>query len=129
MSERFPFGLPLGWFVVAASNELPPGRVNSFVNVEVGLFGLEARVWVLPIPIDEEHVDLIIGLTVPEKLGPLSPPLRFIAHRTVCGEVDQDLDIWTYKAFIERPALAKGDGPIATYRKWARQFYPNNSRY
>ena len=104
------------------------GLGYSFVNVEIGLFGLEVRVWVLPVPIDEEHVDLIIGLAVPAKFGPLAPLLRFIVHRIVCGEVDQDLDIWSYKAFVERPALAKGDGPIATYRKWAQQFYPTISR-
>ena len=40
------------------------------------------------------------------------------------NEVEQDLDIWTYKAFVRQPALAKGDGPIAAYRKWAQQFYP-----
>jgi len=37
--------------------------------------------------------------------------------------VEQEIDVWTYKAFLEKPALAKGDGPIAEYRRWAKQFY------
>lgn len=37
--------------------------------------------------------------------------------------MDQDLPIWRHKRFIERPALAEGDGPLGRYRTWARQFY------
>ena len=63
------------------------------------------------------------GMSTSKKLGPLAGPARFLVHRIVCGEVEQDLDVWTYKEFLPQPALAKGDGPIAEYRRWARQFY------
>jgi len=35
-----------------------------------------------------------------------------------------DLAIWEHKVFIPRPILCDGDGPIAEYRRWASQFYP-----
>lgn len=38
-------------------------------------------------------------------------------------EVGNDLVIWRHKRYCPQPALAKGDGPIGAYRRWARQFY------
>jgi hypothetical protein len=35
----------------------------------------------------------------------------------------QDFPVWENKAYLERPRLAEGDGPIMRYRRWARQFY------
>jgi hypothetical protein len=100
----------------------------SQVDVEIGLFGINARVFVLPVPIDDEHIDLVLGISTQTKFGPIAPLLRRIAHGMLCREVGQDLDVWNYKAFIRLPALAKGDGPIATYRTWARQFYSDEQR-
>lgn len=34
-----------------------------------------------------------------------------------------DFPIWENKAYVERPRLAKGDGPIPAFRRWAEQFY------
>jgi phenylpropionate dioxygenase-like ring-hydroxylating dioxygenase large terminal subunit len=34
-----------------------------------------------------------------------------------------DFPIWENKAYIERPRLAKGDGPVMPFRRWAGQFY------
>jgi len=99
------------------------GLGYSQVDVEIGLFGLNARVFVLPIPIDDEHIELALGVSTETKAGPLAPLLRRIAHHILCKEVGQDLDVWNHKAFVQLPALAKGDGPVATYRAWARQFY------
>jgi 3-ketosteroid 9alpha-monooxygenase subunit A len=38
-------------------------------------------------------------------------------------ELNQDKSIWQTKTYLERPRLAKGDGPITAYRRWAAQFY------
>lgn len=35
----------------------------------------------------------------------------------------EDVEIWEAKAYIARPALAYGDGPIMQYRRWCEQFY------
>lgn len=34
----------------------------------------------------------------------------------------EDFAVWEHMAYLERLALARGDGPIAAYRRWCRQF-------
>ncbi|WP_101758838.1 Rieske 2Fe-2S domain-containing protein [Oceanicoccus sp. KOV_DT_Chl] len=41
----------------------------------------------------------------------------------VVRQVEQDIPIWNHKTFRTEPALCDGDGPIAQFRKWFRQFY------
>ena len=38
-------------------------------------------------------------------------------------QMREDTPIWENKVYHERPLLCDGDGPIAQYRRWARQFY------
>lgn len=39
------------------------------------------------------------------------------------AEVARDLPILATKAYLDQPTLLAGDGPIARFRRWARQFY------
>jgi nitrite reductase/ring-hydroxylating ferredoxin subunit len=100
------------------------GLGYSQVDIDIRPLRQRFRVWVLPVPVDDEHIELVLGLAVPAGLGPLGPLLRRIGHGILCREVEQDLDIWEHKIFVDPPALAKGDGPIVAYRHWAKQFYP-----
>jgi nitrite reductase/ring-hydroxylating ferredoxin subunit len=100
------------------------GLGYSQVDVRIDPLWFDIRVWVLPVPRDDEHIDLIIGASTKKGLGPISAYARRVAHKIVCKEVGEDLDIWTHKKFVDPPALAKGDGPVVAYRQWARQFYP-----
>jgi len=34
-----------------------------------------------------------------------------------------DIEIWENKVYLDKPTLAKGDGPIHRMRRWYRQFY------
>lgn len=45
----------------------------------------------------------------------------YIDH--VCQQVEQDIRIWNHKRYEPDPILCDGDGPIAQFRKWFRQFY------
>jgi phenylpropionate dioxygenase-like ring-hydroxylating dioxygenase large terminal subunit len=38
-------------------------------------------------------------------------------------DLGQDFPIWEHKVYVAQPRLAKGDGPIAAYRRWVEQFY------
>jgi nitrite reductase/ring-hydroxylating ferredoxin subunit len=38
-------------------------------------------------------------------------------------DLRQDFPVWEHKVHLDQPRLAKGDGPIAAYRRWAEQFY------
>jgi nitrite reductase/ring-hydroxylating ferredoxin subunit len=100
------------------------GLGYSQVDVSVPRLGLDARVWVLPVPIDENHIELRLATSTKNTIPLIGRLTRRIVHRIVCAEVDEDLDVWNYKAYLEKPALMKSDGPIGEYRRWARQFYP-----
>ncbi len=39
----------------------------------------------------------------------------------------EDRPIWENKTYWPKPTLCDSDGPIATFRKWAKQFYPQNA--
>jgi 3-ketosteroid 9alpha-monooxygenase subunit A len=73
-------------------------------------------------PIDANQVDLRFS---------------FLSRRSVCDDlsdrgtaliqevIDQvtaDVPIWEHKIIKDPPMLAKGDGPIMSFRKWAAQF-------
>jgi len=105
------------------------GLGYSLVNVRVPRLGLEARLWVLSTPIDEERLTLRLAASVRAPSRQL-PARRFvdavIRQLVLAGfayGAQQDFPIWENKRYVERPALAHGDGPIGAYRRWARQFY------
>jgi hypothetical protein len=100
------------------------GLGYSQVDVRIDPLRFDIRVWVLPVPRDDEHIDLVIGASTRKGLGPISAWARRIAHKIVCKEVEEDVDVWSYKTFVEQPPLAKGDGPVAVYRSYVKQFYP-----
>ncbi len=76
-------------------------------------------------PIDEEHLDARFAFTV-KKLD--DPSMTDLVVQQVVDDIAQqvreDAVIWENKKYLERPVLCDGDGPIALYRKWARQFLP-----
>ena len=38
-------------------------------------------------------------------------------------EVQQDIPIWEHKRYVDSPALASSEKPIADWRRWFSQFY------
>ena len=112
----------LGWRVLVEYDVKVAGLGYSQVDVRIDQLGLVLRVFVLPVPLDGEHIELRLGMSV-KRIPGLTTLVRRIGHLILCREVDQDLDAWEYKAYLEAPLLAKGDGPIGTYRRWASQFY------
>jgi len=106
----------------------------SQVDVLIPQLGLEARLLVLATPRDGENIDLRLGLRVRDPEG-RSGLLRALPSRLVragatrfilkgfTDDARQDFPIWENKAYVSPPRLARGDGPIGIYRKWAKQFY------
>jgi hypothetical protein len=112
------------------------GLGYSFVEVDLPEFGMRTRQYVFPSPMDGTNINLKIGMSVkvidPDKIFPLLGLLprdfltRMVLPRAFKGyskDVRQDFKIWENKIYIDPPALAKGDGPVAQYRQWCRQFY------
>jgi nitrite reductase/ring-hydroxylating ferredoxin subunit len=114
------------------------GLGYSFVEVDVPKFGLKTRQYVLSTPVDGNTIHLRLATAIhtdvtPAKINPLlflfpKKPLAYlIRNATMKGykhDVGQDFKIWQNKTYITPPALSKGDGPVAQYRVWAKQFYP-----
>lgn len=81
-------------------------------------------------PVDGEHVDARYTFLAPRdpESGEISRLGRgFI--RDFMRQITQDIPIWEHKVYRERPSLAKGEGPIMEFRRWARRFYcPDGDR-
>jgi len=113
------------------------GLGYSFVEVDLPEMELKTRQYVFPTPIGENKIHLKIGMSVntrfkSAKIHPVLPILpkkilvKILLNKAFAGyvnDISQDFEIWENKAYINNPALAKGDGPIGKYRQWARQFY------
>ena len=73
---------------------------------------------------EEEGKDLAFTLTHagdPETTAQFGRALMDHISR----EIEQDVPIWENKEYVAQPVLTKGDGPIAAWRNWCRQFYPD----
>jgi phenylpropionate dioxygenase-like ring-hydroxylating dioxygenase large terminal subunit len=72
-------------------------------------------------PIDDEHVRQNWVFAYPKKLG--AEMGQSIVDAFAQTGIYQDIPIWEHKIYREQPLLVKGDGPIAEFRRWAKQFY------
>jgi nitrite reductase/ring-hydroxylating ferredoxin subunit len=95
------------------------GLGYAITDLTIEKLGIHARVILLSNQVDAGMVDFTVCVTVE---GGLAWMDRFLA--AIVDDVKKDLPIWAHKCRRERPALVPGDGPIATYRAFARQFYP-----
>lgn len=109
----------------------------STVDTRIDQQGLQLRLFVLPTPTTPGRIDLRAGMRLrltgkPKDVHPaLSILPRSLAEwflarasfRNYTSDIRQDFEIWRNKAYIARPPLARGDGPIGRYRRYVRQFY------
>jgi len=75
-------------------------------------------------PIDGEYVDVRFSFSV-KSLGD-ERTTRGVGRALIADiekQMREDIPIWENKAFLERPVLCDGDGPIGVFRTWCRQFY------
>jgi nitrite reductase/ring-hydroxylating ferredoxin subunit len=104
---------------------LAHGLGYSLIEVEVRRTPIRIRYFVNATPIDGKRIHLNIAASI-RKLA--VPGLNSIVREAVLyglrHDVSQDIPLWQGKHYLERPLLAEGDGPIAIYRRWCKQFYP-----
>jgi hypothetical protein len=79
-------------------------------------------------PVEKGASDLFYTVWWPRLPGddsPLPPPdLQQRIDEEFLSTMEDDLEIWRYQKYIDRPALAKQDAkPYKALRKWAMQFY------
>ena len=125
--------------VVLTSQEFPSSK--GPVDARIDVFGrgpgfavtryrglIDASLVGCSTPIDDEttHLTFLFTLKNPgddEKTARIAR--AFID--SVTREVGQDIPIWEAKRYIESPALAPSEKPIADYRRWFSQFYVEGS--
>ena len=75
-------------------------------------------------PIDGEYVDVRFSFSV-KSLGD-EKITRGVGKALIADiekQMREDIPIWENKAFLDRPVLCDGDGPIGVFRTWCKQFY------
>ena len=115
------------------------GLGYSLVEIHEKTIDMNARLWVLLTPIDGTLIDLVLVSQLREirkprrfitGLGFLPMKLRqrlmnYILLSQQKRDVLQDVVIWERKRYQTPPRLCRADGPIGTYRRYCRQFYPD----
>jgi nitrite reductase/ring-hydroxylating ferredoxin subunit len=81
-------------------------------------------------PLDPLRVDIRFSVALRVGTDPESPHAQLLSRLLTRGlgpafrrDLRQDYPVWEHKVYVEQPRLAKGDGPIPAYRRWAEQFY------
>jgi len=75
-------------------------------------------------PIDEEYTDVRFDFVQRKENG--AAPRGGVGAaiiRDIVKQMNEDIPIWEHKAYLPRPILCDGDGPIAEFRRWSEQFY------
>lgn len=98
------------------------GQIISRTHVMTA--GLRTRQRIHPTPIDGDRIAIFAVANTLEMPDPgFTREIDDIFWQAFNEDFSRDFPIWEKKAYLERPLLAGGDGPIGSYRKWARQFY------
>jgi nitrite reductase/ring-hydroxylating ferredoxin subunit len=71
-------------------------------------------------PVDDDHVHLRWSFTVTRDL---EDEIGGSFIDGLIAAVQPDIPIWENKLYRSAPMLCDGDGPVAEFRSWARQFY------
>jgi nitrite reductase/ring-hydroxylating ferredoxin subunit/putative sterol carrier protein len=98
------------------------GQIISRTHVITA--GLRTRQRIHPTPIDRERIAIFALSNTKEMPDPgYTREIDDLFWEGFVSDFSRDFPIWESKAYLERPLLAGGDGPIGPYRRWARQFY------
>jgi 3-ketosteroid 9alpha-monooxygenase subunit A len=77
-------------------------------------------------PIDDEYVHVRFTFTVKMNLGAdITKGIGRAFVKEISRQLEQDKVIWENKTFLDRPMICDGDGPLALFRRWSKQFYPD----
>jgi nitrite reductase/ring-hydroxylating ferredoxin subunit len=104
-----------------------------WVSAKIPRFRGEALFQAWPTPIDPCRIDLRFAMRLRLRGGraPTAQALSRLLTVSLAGtfwrDLTKDFPIWENKQFVEHPRLAKGDGPIIQFRRWARQFYSDGA--
>lgn len=121
--------MPLGGSVEIDFAIVVHGFGHLWVDANIPQLRTAAKFQLMATPIDPCRVEIRYGVALRVECGPanartLGSHLLTIALGPLFRrDTERDFPIWEHKTYVDRPLLAKGDGPIPAFRDWARQFY------
>jgi cholesterol 7-dehydrogenase len=114
------------------------GLGYAHTELYIPRFNLRTRHLVNPTPLGNGRTRLFVTMAIqhlPEP-GRISPLLAILpeawSRRLMFGflwhgylhDLHDDIHMWEHMAPLQTPALSAGDGPVARFRRWAKQFAP-----
>lgn len=103
-----------------------------WVSASIPRLRAEALFQAMATPIDPCHVTLRFSVAIRAGIATRTPSASalLLSRALTVGlapafwrDLSLDFPIWENKAYLARPRLAQGDGPIGPFRRWAGQFY------
>jgi phenylpropionate dioxygenase-like ring-hydroxylating dioxygenase large terminal subunit len=125
--RQLPLGSQLGIeFDIAAH-----GLGHLWVDATIPRLHAAAKFQAMATPIDPCRVELRYSVALRVGSAEASTRSRLLASQLLTGvlgplfrrDMERDFPIWEHKVYVDRPRLAKGDGPLPDFRRWAQQFY------
>jgi len=125
--RQLPFGGRLG----IEFDIVVHGLGHLWVDAAIPRLSAAAKFQAMATPIDPCRVELRYSVALRVGEGAAHAHTWALASRLLTGalgplfrrDMERDFPIWEHKVYVERPRLAKGDGPLPEFRRWARQFY------
>jgi len=106
------------------------GLGHIWVDARIPRLRAAAMFQAMTTPLDPLRVEIRFSVALRVGTDPASAGARLLSRALTSGlgpafrrDLRQDFPVWEHKAYVEQPKLAKGDGPIAAYRRWTEQFY------
>ncbi|HEV7774442.1 MAG TPA: Rieske 2Fe-2S domain-containing protein [Conexibacter sp.] len=123
--------LPLVGTIEVVFDIVVHGLGHIWVDARIPRLRAAATFQAMPTPLDPLHVAIRFGVALRAGGGPAGSHARMLLSRLLTVGLGpafrrdqmQDFPVWQHKVYVAQPRLAKGDGPIPAYRRWARQFY------
>jgi nitrite reductase/ring-hydroxylating ferredoxin subunit len=122
---------PLGPSVEVVFDVVAHGLGHIWVDARIPRLRASALFQAMTTPLDPLRVEIRFSVALRAGDGPPGSRARLLLSHALTRalgpafrrDIEQDFPVWEHKVYLDRPRLAKGDGPIPAYRRWARQFY------
>jgi hypothetical protein len=123
--------LPLGGPLEIEFDIVVHGLGHLWVDARIPRLHAAAKFQAMATPIDPCRVELRYSVALRVGSEPANARAGLLASRLLTGalgplfrrDMERDFPIWEHKIYVDRPRLAKGDGPLPEFRRWAQQFY------
>lgn len=119
--------------IINADMETPrgtvPGSISSYSNgpgqTWTRFTGIcETLLLGLVTPVEKELVEVQFAFVQKKREGKVPKGgVNAAIMADICKQIEEDIPIWENKIYRPLPILCDGDGPIAKFRKWYRNFY------